>query len=179
MKKGEMINAILTLILALVLGISQVYLAIENNKLEERFYQLQEESLRADINVFINPIPNQNWTFTSNYTYITIDGMLVNEGARSTIIKKIEVAIIYNFSDGKEYVDQFSPNPSNFLMQKYIIAPKESRQFNMSIAAYPTMELNRYTGELIGIYYSKPDRIRILVYHDDGEGEQLDYKSIP
>ena len=159
----------------MVLGLSTLYLAIENNNLNNKFYQLEEASLRADINVLINPIPNQNWTFTSNGTFLMVDGILFNEGARSTLITKVEVAIIYNFSDGEEYVDLFPSNLRNFYMEKYTVAPTESRLFNISIVAYPSIALNENTGEFIGIYESRPDKIRLFVWHNDGVGEQLDY----
>ena len=42
MDRGEKINAFATLLLAIILGISQIYLAMQSYDLNNRVFQLQE-----------------------------------------------------------------------------------------------------------------------------------------
>jgi len=173
MNKGEKIIAISTFILAVVLGVSQLYLAIENNNLNYKVYQLEEASRRADISILINP--NQNWTFTENFTYITLNLKFYNEGERTTLITKIEMHLIYCFSDGTEQTYVSHTNMDDFNMEDYTISPNEENDFTITLVELPTMALNKKTGELVGVFSSRADKVRILVWHNDGVDEQLDY----
>ena len=171
MDRGEKIHAVFTI----VLGISTLYLGIQNYNLSNKFYQIDEASRRADVSILINPIDRQNWTFTSNGTSFTIDGMLFNEGGRSTRITKVEVSAIFNFSNGDEYVDTISNYKNDLYLEKDVLTPKEGAFFNISQDVRHFIELNRNTGEVIGIYETRPDAIRILIWHIDGKCEQLSY----
>ena len=109
MDRGEKINAFATLLLAIILGISQIYLAMQSYDLNNRVFQLQEDSLRADLSILVSPVTNQNWAYiANNETYFTVGGMLVNEGSRSTVITKVAVSIAYNYSNGEQYTDSIS-----------------------------------------------------------------------
>ena len=180
MDRGEKINALATLILAFILGISQVYLAIQNNELNNKVYQLQETSLRADISILVNPIKEENWTFTTNGdTYFMISGMLFNEGSRNTKITKLEVSVKYNFSNGEQYTDPISNYKHYLYLEKDVLSSKEGTLFNFSGSVRPFIVVNPNSGQVMGVYNSRPDMIIVLVWHNDGKGEQLSYNSIP
>ena len=171
MDKGEKINAIATFILAIVLGISQVYLAL-------RVYQMEEASLRGEVSILINPIAKQNWTSTANGTSFTIDGTLFNEGSRSAIITKLEVSAKFYFSNGEAYIDPISNYKHDLYLEKDVLTPKESGLFNISQDVRHFLEISRNTGEVIQIYGERPDAIRIIVWYNDGKGEQISINEI-
>ena len=179
MDKGEKYNAVATLILAIILGASQFYLAIQSNNLNNNVYELQQSSLRADMSILINPINQENWTFTDNSTYFVISGMLFNEGSRNTQITRLEVSIMYNFSNGQQYTDPISNYKHDLYLEKGVLSPKEGTAFNFSGSVRPFLVVNPNSGQVMGIYNSRPDMISIFVWHNDGKGEQLSYNSMP
>jgi hypothetical protein len=174
MDTGEKIHSIITIILA----ISTLILGMQNYSLSNRFYELEETSLRADVSILINPIEKQNWTENPNGTSFTIDGMLINEGGRSTRIAKLEVYAIFNFSNGDIYVDPISNYQHELYLERDILTSKESALFNISQNVRHFLEINPNTGEVIQIYGSRPDALRIIVWHNDGKGEKIQINEI-
>lgn len=51
MDKDEKVIAWLTLALAIVLGVSQVYLAVQSNNVNNELYQMQENANRATVSI--------------------------------------------------------------------------------------------------------------------------------
>jgi hypothetical protein len=178
MDKGDKINAIATIFLAIIIGVSQLYLAWQNNELNNKLYQLQASSVRADISILVNP-SQQNWAFTSdNGTAFTINGLLVNEGSRSAEILSIGASATYDYSpNGRAGNLTMSINSTN--LERSFLPSKESTKFAISgttrpYAMFELMQLFNVTvSPTLSIASPKPSAIEFFVTYNDGESIQV------
>lgn len=143
--------------------------------IQSDLHDLTVDSTRADISVFIEPINVQNWTFISEGVYLTVNGMLANEGSRTTLINKIELYAIFPYSGGGEEVFTIPCNlTTNFNIANYTIDENEHHTFSINYFILNHLTLNDETGQIMQIGDSKPEKVGLIVWHNDGIETILD-----
>ena len=164
------ITGVTGLVIAVVLGMINYNIAMTNQN-------LQLESLRADVNIFIEPIANQNWTFTSNGVFLEIKGLLINEGARTTQMDRAELYLTFPFPElGGEHVFTIHYNVSkDFIMEDYTIEEGGKREVIFTYFIMHHLELNDETGEIMQIGDVKPLKVGVTMWHNDNIGEKSSY----
>jgi hypothetical protein len=143
--------------------------------LQTDLHDLTISSTRADISIFIEPISVQNWTFVSNGVYLTVNGLLKNEGTRTTLIKKISLYATFPYSGGGEEVFTIPVNlTENFNIANLTIGENEERVFSINYFILHHLVLNDETGQIMQIGDSKAEKVGLLVWHYDGIDTILD-----
>lgn len=133
------------------------------------------DSTRADISIFIEPISVQNWTFTSEGVKLTVNGMIANEGSRTTMINKIELYAVFPYSGGGEEVFTIPCNlTSSFNMANYTIDEGKHRAFSIDYFIMNHLVVNDETGQIMQIGSSMPNKVGLVIWHNDGMGTIID-----
>jgi hypothetical protein len=163
------ITGVAGLVVAVVLGVINYNLAMES-------HNLQMESLRADVNIFIEPIEKQNWTFTSNGVFLEVKGLLVNEGSRTTEMGKAELYLTFPFpEEGGEHVFTIPSNVTKDFMEDYTIEEGGQRGFTISYFIMNHLVVNKETGEIMQIGDVKPLKVGVTMWYNDNIGEKSSY----
>ncbi len=183
--KKDRVTLIITIInlsVIICFGISTAYYASTNTELNEIMVNLQKdlhdltlESIRADLNVFIEPISVQNWTFVPEGVNVEVNGELTNEGSRTTMIKRIELYAIFSYSGGGEEIFTIPCNlTSNFNISKLTIGENEQHAFSIDCFIMNHLVVNNQTGQIMQIGSSMPTEVGIVIWHNDGIGNIID-----
>jgi hypothetical protein len=162
----------ITLIALIVSTGSTIYFAWKSQDLQNSLYNLQVASTRADISILFNPLVNQNWTFTSDGAYLTVNGTLSNEGSRDAIITKMELSMIYNVSNDRYTLTTVYTNPCvEYGWNNNNILKNEIKSFHLTMFVKSNTWIVPRTGQIREIGNSRSDEIGICVRYNDGEGD--------
>lgn len=148
----------------------------ENLNLAEENQRLYNESLRADLNIFVEQIADQNWTFTIEGAYFETQVMLFNDGARATEIRRAEAKLTFTSDDGK--ITHSSTNPldmTSFTMKGYVIEKGASRAFTIGafIEKFTWKSPNGSRELEIGV--AKPTGMNLTIWYYDNIDEKVSY----
>lgn len=165
---------VITILVTIVLGVSQLYLYFSMLSIQSALLNLQSESKRADISILLNPSHNQNWTIVSNGVYLTVNGTLSNEGTRTAIIKQMELSVVYNWPEHTAVMFTTSyENPAIFNnWRNDTLSENEKRPFSLTIFVSSSLVVDIYTQQKLSVGNSRSDMFRIIVKYDDGISEK-------
>lgn len=171
MEKKDWFNVILSL----VLGVNVVLFGVLNYGINQSSLAIQSElrdltvaSIRADLNVFVEPIDAQNWDFVTGGVNVKVNGELTNEGSRTTMIKRIELYAVFPYPDSGEEIFTICCNLTNFNIANLTI--EENEQYEVSIDCFIRNHLvvNNQTGKIMQIGSSMPNKVGLAIWHNDG-----------
>jgi len=152
------------------------------DSLHKENQRLYLESLRADLNILIDTIEIQNWTFVPEGVFLEVKGELHNEGARTTEITKGQISLEFIFpKSGGQYTFIIPLNfTRDFSMEDYAVEKDGERSFKFTYYIMKHLVFNDRTGEVIQIGDEKPEKVAITIWHNDGkEGELTNYNEAP
>jgi hypothetical protein len=144
----------------------------ENLKLAEENQRLYNESLRAYLNIFVEPIANQNWTFTTEGAYFEIQVTLYNDGARATEIRRAELTLNFTADDGWTYS---RTNPVNMTSDSTMIGyALEKGAYRVgTIRDFIKKETIEFPSLEIGV--AKPRDMELTIWYFDNIDEEVSY----
>jgi hypothetical protein len=174
--------SVIHLVTIIIFGLSTAYYASTHTALNEIVVDLQRdihdltlESIRADINVFVEPLSIQNWTFVEEGVNVKVNGQITNEGSRTTLINRIEVYAIFPYPDVGMEIFTIPVNlTKDFNISKLTIGENEEHVFSIDFYIMNHLVFNNQTGYVMQIGDSMPNELGVVIWHDDGMGTIID-----
>ena len=137
-------------------------------------YNLQANSMRADVSILINPLLDQHWAFVFDGVYFTVNGTFSNDGTRAALIKELDLSVLYNLSDNNVYsLTTTFLNPSEACQwNNDTILAGEARRFSvtMFVNEYMVVDVPHNSSRMIG--NSRSDAASIYIQYNDGKGDK-------
>ncbi len=113
----------------------------------------------------------QNWTFVPEGVNVEVNGEYTNEGSRTTMIKRIELYAIFSYPDGGEEIFTMPINlTKNFNISKLTVGESEQYAFSIDYFIMNRIVLNNETGQIMQIGSSLPNKVGVVIWHNDGMG---------
>jgi hypothetical protein len=171
----SIISLLTTIGMSAYFSVRQNSLIQEQDSLSQRLYQLQAASMRANMSIFAF---NQNWTFTTDGVFLTINGTLRNEGTREAIVRSMGLSVTYHYSDGTPYTTamvEYSDLAKYCNIENATVPEKKEISFSISmfihweiIAIIGGSYTSNSTSVVIG--KARSDNYTVSVTYFDGVG---------